>query len=153
MLRGTTLDGEGRAAVSRAVGQLVPQDTGTGLHDTILAAYEAARDAARPDVPSHVVVFTDGRNEADQPTLSLEELGQRLAAAKAHADREGQRPVELTVVAFGGQPEAQALKDALEPVGRLPGRAAHRGRGQGGVHPRRRGRHPRVSAAVPDFRG
>ena len=116
VLRGTTLDGEGRVAVSRAVGQLVPHDTGTGLHDTILAAYEAARDAARPDVPSHVVVFTDGRNEADQPTLSLEELGQRLAAAKAHADREGQRPVELTVVAFGGQPEARALKDALEPV-------------------------------------
>jgi len=111
VLRGTTLDGEGRAAVSRAVGQLVPHDTGTGLHDTILAAYEAARDAARPDVPSHVVVFTDGRNEADQPTLSLEELGQRLAAAK-----DPQRPVELTVVAFGGQPEAQALKDALEPV-------------------------------------
>ena len=67
VLRATTLDGEGRAAVSRAVGQLAPQVTGTGLHDTILAAYEAARDAARPDVPSHVVVFTDGRNEADRP--------------------------------------------------------------------------------------
>ena len=111
MLRGTVLDGEGRAAVSRAVPQLVPHDTGTGLHDTILAAYEAARDTARPDVPSHVVVFTDGRNEADRPTLSLEELGQRLAAAK-----DPQRPVELTVVAFGGQPEAQALKDTLKPV-------------------------------------
>ena len=56
-------------------------------------------------MPSHVVVFTDGRNEADQPTLSLEQLGQRLAAAK-----DPQRPVELTVVAFGGQPEAQALR-------------------------------------------
>jgi hypothetical protein len=111
VLRGTTLDGEGRAAVARAVGQLVPQDTGTGLHDTILAAYEAARDAARPDVPSHVVVFTDGRNEADRPTLTLEELGQRLAAAK-----DPHRPVELTVVAFGGQPEAKALADTLEPV-------------------------------------
>jgi len=111
VLRGTTLDGEGRAAVSRAVTQLTPQDTGTGLHDTILAAYEAARDAARPDVPSHVVVFTDGRNEADRPTLSLEQLGQRLAAAK-----DPKRPVELTVVAFGGQPEAEALAKTLEPV-------------------------------------
>ena len=112
MLRGTTLDGEGRAAVSRAVGQLVPHDTGTGLHDTILAAYEAARDSARPDVPSHVVVFTDGRNEADRPTLSLEQLGQRLAAAK-----DPQRPVELTVVAFGGQPRGpRRSKEALEPV-------------------------------------
>jgi hypothetical protein len=111
VLRGTTLDGEGRAAVSRAVGQLRPQETGTGLHDTILAAYEAARDSARPDVPSHVVVFTDGRNEADEPTLSLEQLGQRLAAAK-----DPQRPVELTVIAFGGQPEAEALKATLKPL-------------------------------------
>jgi hypothetical protein len=111
VLRGTTLDGEGRAAVSRAVGQLRPQDTGTGLHDTILAAYEAARDSARPDVPSHVIVFTDGRNEADEPTLSMDQLGQRLAAAK-----DPQRPVELTVIAFGDQPEAKALKDTLKPV-------------------------------------
>jgi len=111
VLRGTTLDGEGRAAVSRAVGQIRPQETGTGLHDTILAAYEAARDSARPDVPSHVVVFTDGRNEADEPTLSLEQLGQRLAAAK-----DPQRPVELTVIAFGGQPEAEALKATLKPL-------------------------------------
>jgi hypothetical protein len=114
VLRGTTLDGEGRAAVSRAVGKLDPLDTGTGLHDTILAAYEAARDSARPDVPSHVVVFTDGRNEADRPTIGLEQLGQRLVAAK-----DPQRPVELTVVAFGGQPQApeiKALEKALEPV-------------------------------------
>jgi hypothetical protein len=111
VLRGTTLDGEGRAAVSRAVGELDPLDTGTGLHDTILAAYEAARDSARPNVPSHVVVFTDGRNEADQPTIGLEQLGQRLLAA-----RDPQRPVELTVVAFGGQPQVTALAKALEPV-------------------------------------
>jgi hypothetical protein len=118
VLRATTLDGEGRAAVSRAAGQLVPQVTGTGLHDTILAAYEAARDAARPDVPSHVVVFTDGRNEADAPTLNREQLRERLAAAK-----DPQRPVALTVVALGGRPgapekpEVAALAAALEPVG------------------------------------
>ena len=104
VLRGTTLDGEGRVAVSRAVGQLVPHDTGTGLHDTILAAYEAARDAARPDVPSHVVVFTDGRNEADQPTLSLEELGQRLAAAKAHAEERGSGPSSSRSSRSAGSP-------------------------------------------------
>src|SRR4029079_8071905 len=94
-----------------AGGRRVPPGPGPGLPDPILAAYGAARDAARPDVPSHVVVFTDGRNEADQPTLTLEQLGQRLAAAKYP-----QRPVELTVVAFGGQPEAKALEEALKPV-------------------------------------
>ena len=108
----TTLDGAGRAALAGAVGRLVPLDTGTGLHDTILAAYEAARDATRPGVPSHVVVFTDGRNEADTPTLTLARLAERLAAAK-----DPQRPVELTVVAFGGQPEVAALAETLKPVG------------------------------------
>ena len=111
VLRATALDGEGRAALSRATAELRPRDTGTGLHDTILAAYEAARDSARPGVPSHVVVFTDGRNEADEPTLSLDGLRQRLAAAK-----DPQRPVELTVIAFGDQPEAEALKETLKPV-------------------------------------
>jgi hypothetical protein len=111
LLGATALDAAGRAAVSRAVGGLVPTRTGTGLHDTILAAYEAARDAARPGVPSHVVVFTDGHNEADRPTITREELAQRLAAAKDPA-----RPVELTVVAFGGRRDAEELEAAVKPV-------------------------------------
>ena len=106
------LDGAGRSAVSRAVGRLAPTATGTGLHDTILAAYEAARDSARPGVPSHVVVFTDGHNEADHPTITRAELTQRLTAAQDPA-----RPVELTVVAFGGRRDAQELEAALKPVG------------------------------------
>ncbi len=112
LLGATPLDAAGRAAVSRAVGGLAPMETGTGLHDTILAAYEAARDGARPGVPSHVVVFTDGHNEADRPTITREELAQRLAAAKDDA-----RPVELTVVAFGGRPDVEELKATLKPVG------------------------------------
>jgi hypothetical protein len=111
LLASTPLDATGRSAVSRAVGRLAPTETGTGLHDTILAAYEAARAAARPGVPSQVVVFTDGHNEADQPTLTLEQLAQRLAAARDPA-----RPVALTVVAFGGRRDAGALAAALMPV-------------------------------------
>src|SRR3954468_2043676 len=112
LLGATPLDGAGREAVSRAVGRLAPTETGTGLHDTILAAYEAARDSARPGVPSHVVVFTDGHNEADRPTITREELARRLAGAKDPA-----RPVELTVVAFGGRREAEELAAVLKPVG------------------------------------
>ncbi len=112
LLGATALDAAGRAAVSDAVGRLAPTRTGTGLHDTILAGYEAARDAARPGVPSHVVVFTDGHNEADRPTITREELAQRLAAAKDPA-----RPVELTVVAFGGRRDAEELTAAVKPVG------------------------------------
>ena len=112
LLGATALDGAGRTAVSGAVGRLEPTVTGTGLHDTILAAYEAARDSARPGVPSHVVVFTDGHNEADHPTITSAELTERLTAAKDPA-----RPVELTVVAFGGRRDAQELEAALTPVG------------------------------------
>jgi hypothetical protein len=111
LLDRTTLDDAGRAAVADAVEQLQPQETGTGLHDTILAAYETARDAARPDMARHIVVFTDGRNEADQVTLTIDQLRERLAAAA-----DPQRPVEVTVVAFGGLPEAAALEGAIEPV-------------------------------------
>jgi von Willebrand factor type A domain len=112
LLGATALDGTGRAAVSGAVGRLEPTETGTGLHDTILAAYEAARDSTRPGVPSHVVVFTDGHNEADHPTITGAELTERLTAAKDPA-----RPVALTVVAFGGRRDAQELEAALTPVG------------------------------------
>ena len=147
VLRATTLDGEGRAAVSRAVGQLVPQVTGTGLHDTILAAYEAARDAARPDVPSHVVVFTDGRNEADaahaEPRAAPAAAGGGegpAAARRAHRRRPRR--------AAGGSREARGrgARRGARAGRRLPRRAADREPGEGGVHPRRRGRHPRVTA-------
>jgi hypothetical protein len=112
LLGATALDDAGRTAVSGAVGRLEPTVTGTGLHDTILAAYEEARDSTRPGVPSHVVVFTDGHNEADHPTITGAELSERLTAAKDPA-----RPVGLTVVAFGGRRDAQELDAALKPVG------------------------------------
>jgi hypothetical protein len=56
-------------------------------------------------------VFTDGRNEADEVTLSIDQLRERLTAAV-----DPQRPVEVTVVAFGGLPDAAALGGAIEPV-------------------------------------
>src|SRR5206468_3746089 len=86
-------------------------DTGTGLHDTILAAYRSAQAAYRNGTPSHAVVFTDGRNEADSPTLSLDQLRDALAAAA-----DPRRPVNLAVITFGDEPDAAGLQRALEPV-------------------------------------
>jgi hypothetical protein len=111
LLERADLAGDRRAAVAAAVRGLTPTDTGTGLHDTILAAYRAAQEAYRADAPSHVVVFTDGRNEADTPTLTLDELGRALAAAA-----DPRRPVHLAVITFGDAPEADALSAALKPV-------------------------------------
>jgi hypothetical protein len=93
-----------------AVDQLEARSAGTGLHDTMLAAYLAARDRYR-GVPSHVVVFTDGHNEEDPGSLSMEQLGQRLIEAQDPA-----RPVRMTVVAFGAKPDAALLKKTLQPV-------------------------------------
>ena len=108
---GAALGGDGREAVDRAVTALTPTDTGTGLHDTILAAYRSAQAAYRDGTPSHAVVFTDGRNEADTPTLTLDQLRDALkAAADPH------RPVNLAVITFGDEPDAAALQKALDPV-------------------------------------
>jgi Ca-activated chloride channel homolog len=105
------LTGDGRKAVDGAIAALTPTDTGTGLHDTILAAYRSAQAAYRDGTPSHAVVFTDGRNEADNPTLSLDQLRDELtAAADPH------RPVSLAVITFGDEPDAAALQKALDPV-------------------------------------
>ena len=77
----------------------------------MLAAYLAARDSYRPGVPSHVVVFTDGRNESDPGSLTLDQLGQRLTQAQDPA-----RPVRLSLVTFGNKSDVPQLTKALEPV-------------------------------------
>jgi len=105
------LEGDGRRTVEGAIDTLTPTDTGTGLHDTVLAAYRSAQAAYREGTPSHAVVFTDGRNEADNPTLSLDQLRDALKAAA-----DPRRPVNLAVITFGAEPDAEALQKALEPV-------------------------------------
>ena len=105
------LEGDGRRTVEGAIDTLTPTDTGTGLHDTVLAAYRSAQAAYREGTPSHAVVFTDGRNEADNPTLSLDQLRDALKAAA-----DPRRPVNLAVITFGAEPDAEALQKAVEPV-------------------------------------
>jgi hypothetical protein len=101
-----------RAGLTGAVDRLTAQRTGTGLYDTVLAAYTSATKAYVPGVGNQVVVFTDGRNEDDADAISI---GQLAAGLKRVADPE--RRVELTVVAFGDLPEVKALRDAVGPVG------------------------------------
>jgi hypothetical protein len=112
MLQRAGLSGGARAAVSSAVAALTPTDTGTGLHDTILAAYRAGQQAYRDGTPSHVVVFTDGRNEADSPTLTPGELSAALVSAA-----DPRRPVNLAVITFGTEPDSASLAEAVKPVG------------------------------------
>jgi hypothetical protein len=103
-------DGQ-RAGLAGAVGKLTAERTGTGLYDTILAAYKAATAQWRPDEANQVVVFTDGRNEDDPVSIGLHQLATELKRAA-----DPKRPVELTVVAYGKLPEVSSLEDALGEV-------------------------------------
>jgi hypothetical protein len=108
-----------RREVGTAIRALRARSKGTGLHDTVLAAFLAARDRYRAGVPNHVVVFTDGHNEQDPGSLSLDQLTKRLVESQDPA-----RPVQLTMVAFGDEPEAALLEKALQPMGGYVSRPA-----------------------------
>lgn len=100
-----------RGVVSRAVGRLRSEKTGTGLYDTILAAYRSATASYLPGMPNQVVVFTDGRNEDDPDSITAAQLKARLAATA-----DPKRPVVLTVVAYGVDPDAELLAAVVDPV-------------------------------------
>ena len=101
-----------RSSLAGAIASLESQHTGTGLYDTILAAYTAARDDHTPGTSNQVMVFTDGVNEDDPDSISLKELTRRLQRAQ-----DPRRPVQLSVVGFGKRAELEAIGTALEPVG------------------------------------
>ena len=105
------LDDRHRSRLAGAVGGLKARPTGTGLYDTVLAAYTSARDAYRPGVPNQVLIFTDGRNEDDADSMTAAELAAALGRA---ADPD--RPVLLSVVTFGGAAGAKTVETAVEPV-------------------------------------
>jgi len=105
------LDAQHRDQMIRATRSLDAENTGTGLYDTILGAYKAAQAVVRPGTPSHVILFTDGRNEDDAGSLSAGELRKALADA-VDPDRE----VYFTVVTFGPEPDAEVLEKILEPI-------------------------------------
>lgn len=105
------LDDARRANLRQALGTLAAQETGTGLYNTIVAAYKTARDSYQAGVPNQVMVFTDGRNEDDPQTITPAQLTAELAAAKDPA-----RPVQLSIVTFGDLPDAGLLEDLVKPV-------------------------------------
>lgn len=100
-----------RKALAGAVDKLTARKTGTGLYDTVLAAYTAARDSYQPGVPNQVLVFTDGKNESDKTSITAAQLAEGLKKAT-----DPKRPVQLSVVTFGEEADAKVVEGALEPV-------------------------------------
>ncbi|MGH8836895.1 MAG: VWA domain-containing protein, partial [Actinomycetes bacterium] len=105
------LDAQHRDQLIRATRQLRTENTGTGLYDTMLAAYKSAQGDARPNTPSHVILFTDGRNEDDPGSLTADELKTALADAA-----DPKREVYLTIISFGPEPDAELLEKIVEPI-------------------------------------
>lgn len=100
-----------RAAIAAATARLTARPTGTGLYDTILAAYRYAQAHYQPGIPNEVVIFTDGVNQDDPESISLTALRAGLAAADP-----GKR-VQLSVFGLGGDVPAATLSAAVQPVG------------------------------------
>jgi Ca-activated chloride channel homolog len=105
------LSSDHRQELGSAVRALQAQHTGTGLYDTILDAYTAQRNAYTTGMSNQVMVFTDGINEDDPNSITIGGLAAQLKKAQ-----DPRRPVQLSVVVFGQQKQADALSTALEPI-------------------------------------
>jgi Ca-activated chloride channel family protein len=83
-----------QAASVAAYRRMVPR-TATGLYDSVLAAYQRATAAFRPDAVNTVVVISDGKNE-DPGSITLAQLLTRLRALHNPA-----KPVHIVTLAYG----------------------------------------------------
>jgi Ca-activated chloride channel homolog len=104
------LDGAQRDHLNAAAGKLKALQTGTGLYDTILAAYRSQLSKLSSGMPTEVMVFTDGRNEDDPNSISLATLRKALV----NSDRA--KHVQVGVLGFGNRLPVDALTAALVPI-------------------------------------
>ena len=100
-----------RAKLTAATAALAARNTGTGLYDTILAAYRYQQAHFQADMPNEILLFTDGVNQDDPASISLVRLKRDLAAA------DPRKRVQIGVFAFGKRLPIDRLTDALAPVG------------------------------------
>lgn len=84
---------------------------GTGLYDTIAAAYQSARVSFAPGIVNKVVIVTDGPND-DQYGASLATLTAKLKQLQNPAT-----PVRIDIVGIGKEPDAKALTSIAQLTG------------------------------------
>jgi hypothetical protein len=84
---------------------------GTGLYDTVLAAFRQSKRDNHPDFISSVVIITDGEDE-DPGGIGLDGL---LAALRAEADPA--KPVKVIGIALGPDADLSALQQIAEATG------------------------------------
>jgi len=84
---------------------------GSGLYDTVAAAYDRAKATWRPGYTNTVIVVADGPNEDDYG-LTLDLLKKRLAQSRDPA-----RPVRVVVLGIGGRADAAAMQQVVGITG------------------------------------
>jgi Ca-activated chloride channel family protein len=100
-----------RAAIIASASHLQARPTGTGLYDTILAAYRYQQANYKQDMPNEVVLFTDGVNQDDPGSISLAQLHTALAGTDPN------KRVQLSIFGIGSAVPADLLQPAVTPVG------------------------------------
>jgi Mg-chelatase subunit ChlD len=84
---------------------------GSGLYDTVAAAYDRAKATYAAGKTNSVVIVADGPNEDDYG-LSLDLLTQRLTSAKDPA-----RPVKVVIIGLGTAVDEKTMKDIAATAG------------------------------------
>lgn len=82
---------------------------GTGLYDTILAAYRDVKRTYRDDRVQSVLILVGSRNTTG---MNLDDL---LAALGR--ERDPRKPIEIIAIGFGDAVDADALKQITDPTG------------------------------------
>ena len=114
---GADVDGTSqRTLIQQAAAGLIDRTGGgTGLYDSVLAAYRAVQDGYDPDAINSVVVLTDGENE-DPGSIHLNKLLDTLDE-EADADR------PIVIIAIGITEDAD--ESALEAIAHVTGGSSH----------------------------
>lgn len=85
---------------------------GTGLYDTVLAAFQSMRGSYQPGMVNSVVLLTDGRNEDDPDGIDLETLLTQLTAQFDPA-----APVPVITIGMGPDADMEALQQISAVTG------------------------------------
>lgn len=103
---GVLSDNTHRARMAVAAGSLTKEvGGGTGLYDTIWAAYQKVKAGYDPTRVNAVVILTDGKNE-DGKGLSFEQLKANLRAAS-----DPKKPIAITTIGIGPAVDSAVLTE------------------------------------------
>lgn len=84
---------------------------GTPLYNTVVFAYKAALEGYTPGIENQLIVLTDGDNRDTADSITLNQMSQQVQALI-----DPQRPISVTIVAFGQDADVQAVTAIAQAV-------------------------------------